>query len=96
MPIEVPKTVNVAPASEDVPLAAGVALTEEVDVIVDTAKSKYVTPRLEIVKSKSAKLEVAVPVPVTVLPLAVSFKRPVVRLKGPRDVEKERKPLLAL
>jgi hypothetical protein len=81
-----PRTLIVKSASVVDPVADGVPLTEDVELI-------NVEVRLKIESNEMARLlrvDVADPIPVAVSPLAVSVNRPVVRLAGPKLVPKKR------
>ena len=85
-----PRTVIVRPVIVVDPVAEGVPLTEDVELI-------NVEVRLKIESNEMARLlRVAVADPVPVSPLAVSVNRPVVRLAGPKVVLKEGSELVTL
>jgi hypothetical protein len=87
-----PRTLIVRPVIVVDPVAEGVPLTEDVELI-------NVEVRLKIESNEMARLlrvAVADPSPVPVSPLAVSVNRPVVRLAGPKVVLKEGSELVTL
>jgi hypothetical protein len=89
---DVPRTVIVRPVIVVDPVAEGVPLTEDVELI-------NVEVRLKIESNETARLltvDVADPIPVPVSPLAVSINAPVVRLTGPKLVLKEGSELVSL
>jgi hypothetical protein len=87
-----PRTLIVRPVIVVDPVAEGVPLTEDVELI-------NVEVRLKIESNEMARLlrvAVADPIPVPVSPLAVSLNRPVVRLAGPKVVLNEGSELVTL
>ena len=87
-----PRAVIVKSVSVVDPVAEGVPLTEEVELI-------NVEVRLKIESNEMARLlmvDVADPIAVPVSPRAVSVNTPVVRLAGPKLVLKERSELVTL
>jgi hypothetical protein len=89
---DVPRTVIVRPVIVVDPVAEGVPLTEDVELI-----NVEVRPKIE--SNETARLltvDVADPIPVPVSPLAVSINAPVVRLTGPKLVLKEGSELVSL
>jgi hypothetical protein len=93
MVIDEPKILSVALASVLEPVADGVESTEDVDPTADATRLKYVISPDFTDRSRLETLDDAVPVPVPVLPLAVSDSRPVVRLTGPELIKNEANPL---
>jgi hypothetical protein len=89
MEIDDPNTVSVAPASvldQFTPAEVALSWTEVVELTADAANAKYVIGPDATERSKLARLDDAAP-PVAKLPLAVSDKRPVVRLNSPELIE---------